>query len=139
MKILITGARGQLGRDCQAVLAAAHEITATDLPEFDASDAAQIRDHLAAARPEVILNCAAFTRVDDCETLRELPPSLPQPTLGPTASALPKTSPRHTATTTPPTKKAGVRDRTKASPRPTMTSGHSRQASLRAEAESAPW
>ena len=72
MKILITGARGQLGRDCQAVLAAAHEIVATDLPEFDASDAAQIRDHLAAVRPAVILNCAAFTRVDDCEAQRAL-------------------------------------------------------------------
>jgi len=72
MKILITGARGQLGRDCQAVLAAAHEITATDLPEFDVSDAAQIRDRLVAARPDVILNCAAFTRVDDCETQRGL-------------------------------------------------------------------
>ena len=68
MKILITGARGQLGRDCQAVLSPKHEIIATDLPEFDASDANQVRDHIAAVRPNVILNCAAFTRVDDCET-----------------------------------------------------------------------
>jgi dTDP-4-dehydrorhamnose reductase len=72
VKILITGARGQLGRDCQSVLSAAHALVATDLPEFDASDAAQIRDQLAAVRPDVILNCAAFTRVDDCETQRAL-------------------------------------------------------------------
>lgn len=72
MKILITGARGQLGHDCQAVLGAAHELVATDLPELDASDAAQVRDLVSAMRPEVILNCAAFTRVDDCEQQRDL-------------------------------------------------------------------
>lgn len=71
MRILITGARGQLGRDCQTILAQ-HDLIATDLPEFDAADAAQVRDRVAAARPDVILNCAAFTRVDDCETQREL-------------------------------------------------------------------
>jgi dTDP-4-dehydrorhamnose reductase len=71
VKILITGARGQLGRDCQTILAQ-HDLIATDLPEFDAADAAQVRDRVAAARPDVILNCAAFTRVDDCETQREL-------------------------------------------------------------------
>ncbi|MCX7007347.1 MAG: NAD(P)-dependent oxidoreductase [Kiritimatiellaeota bacterium] len=72
MKILITGARGQLGRDCQAILGAAHDLVATDLPELDASDAAQVRDIAAAMRPDVILNCAAFTRVDDCEKQRDL-------------------------------------------------------------------
>ena len=72
MKILIIGARGQLGRDCQAILGVAHDLIATDLPELDASDAAQVRDYAAAVRPDVILNCAAFTRVDDCEKQRDL-------------------------------------------------------------------
>ena len=72
MKILITGARGQLGRDCQAVLSPAHEVIATDLPEFDITDALQVRDHVVAVRPDVILNCAAYTRVDDCEMQRPL-------------------------------------------------------------------
>ena len=72
MKILITGARGQLGRDCQAILSPAHEVIATDLPEFDITDSQQIRDRVVVVRPDVILNCAAFTRVDDCETQRTL-------------------------------------------------------------------
>jgi dTDP-4-dehydrorhamnose reductase len=72
MKILLTGARGQLGHDCQAILGAKHDLIATDLPEFDVSDAGQIRDRVAAVLPNVILNCAAFTRVDDCEQQRGL-------------------------------------------------------------------
>ncbi len=72
MKILLTGARGQLGRDCQAVLGARHELIATDLPEFDITAGAQVRDRVAAARPDVIVNCAAFTRVDACEVQRAL-------------------------------------------------------------------
>lgn len=72
MKILLTGARGQLGRDCQSVLAPAHEVIATDLPEFDITDSQQIRERVVLVRPDIILNCAAFTRVDDCETQRAL-------------------------------------------------------------------
>ena len=72
MKILITGARGQLGRDCQSILSPSHEVIATDLPEFDITDSQQIRERVVAVRPDVILNCAAFTRVDDCETQRTL-------------------------------------------------------------------
>ena len=72
MKILLTGARGQLGCDCQAILGTKHELIATDLPEFDVSEATQVRDRVAAVMPQVILNCAAFTRVDDCEQQREL-------------------------------------------------------------------
>jgi dTDP-4-dehydrorhamnose reductase len=72
MKILITGARGQLGRDCQEILRADHTLIATDLPEFDVTRAAQVRQEVETHRPNVILNCAAFTRVDDCETKKEL-------------------------------------------------------------------
>ncbi|TAN38269.1 MAG: dTDP-4-dehydrorhamnose reductase [Verrucomicrobia bacterium] len=72
MKILITGANGQLGRDCQAALQPNHAVIATDLPEFDVTDGGQVHRQIAAHRPEVILNCAAFTRVDDCETKKDL-------------------------------------------------------------------
>lgn len=72
MKILITGARGQLGRDCQEVLQPDHTVVATDLPEFDVTNAKHVQQEMETHRPGVVLNCAAFTRVDDCETQREL-------------------------------------------------------------------
>lgn len=68
MKILITGAAGQLG---QALLAAAGrqgwEAMATDLPELDITDPREIREQLRRHRPEAVINAAAATRVDDLE------------------------------------------------------------------------
>jgi dTDP-4-dehydrorhamnose reductase len=72
MKILITGANGQLGRDCQEMLRPQHTVVATDLPEFDVTDAGQVHHQIETQRPDVVLNCAAFTRVDDCETQKDL-------------------------------------------------------------------
>ncbi len=71
MKILITGALGQLGRDCTRELQHAHTVTALDLPDLDIADANQVRQVMAHLRPDVVLNCAAYTRVDDCEEHRE--------------------------------------------------------------------
>jgi len=72
MKILITGANGQLGRDCQEVLQPQHAVVATDLPEFDVTKVEHVRHQIETHRPDLVLNCAAFTRVDDCESKKEL-------------------------------------------------------------------
>jgi dTDP-4-dehydrorhamnose reductase len=73
MKILITGAAGQLGL---ALLAAAArrgwEAVATDRAELDITDARQVREQLQRHRPEAVINAAAATRVDDLETDRDL-------------------------------------------------------------------
>lgn len=71
MRILVTGARGQLGSDCVEVLSEKHELLALDLPEFDIGDRAAVERTVDAFTPECILNCAAYTRVDDCEDDRE--------------------------------------------------------------------
>lgn len=71
MKILVIGALGQLGRDCTRVLGAAHAVTAADLPELDVTSAESVSRALAQQRPDVVLNCAAYTRVDDCEIHRD--------------------------------------------------------------------
>jgi dTDP-4-dehydrorhamnose reductase len=41
-------------------------------PEFDLTDAAQVRRVMEVLRPEIIINCGAFTQVDRCESEEEL-------------------------------------------------------------------
>jgi len=72
MKILITGGTGQLGRDCEKVLARDQNVTAVGSRALDISDRKAVDAFIGNLKPDVILNCAAFTRVDDCETQKEL-------------------------------------------------------------------
>jgi dTDP-4-dehydrorhamnose reductase len=65
MKILITGSRGQLGADCLSVLGGSAGV---DLPEFDITDRLRCLRELDDRQPDVIVNCAAYTEVDACET-----------------------------------------------------------------------
>jgi len=65
-RIVITGARGQLGRALGRVLAPRHP-TALHHGELDIADADAVERTLDALRPEVVLNTAAFNRVDDAE------------------------------------------------------------------------
>ena len=63
-KLLIFGHKGMLGR---VVLRRSPGATGLDLPECDITDPRQVEDAVQSLKPEVILNCAAFTRVDDAE------------------------------------------------------------------------
>ena len=71
MKILITGGKGMLGRSLQRELAG-HEIIVADLPEWDITDDTGFVAKVCEAKPELIVHCAAMTKVDDCETNRDL-------------------------------------------------------------------
>lgn len=71
MKILITGGKGMLGRTLQRELAG-HEIIVADLPEWDITDDTGFVAKVCEAKPELIVHCAAMTKVDDCETHRDL-------------------------------------------------------------------
>lgn len=71
MKILLTGAQGQLGKDCQQVLQANYTLRSIDLDELDITDARAVDMMVCDFGPDIILNCAAFTDVDACETQRE--------------------------------------------------------------------
>ena len=67
MKILITGAAGQLGR-CLARALAAHELVvlghaALDITRFDA-----VRDAMALHHPALVINASAFNDVDGAES-----------------------------------------------------------------------
>lgn len=66
---LVTGAGGMLGQDVLARLAVAGErATALDRAALDLTDAAAVRRALERHRPAVVVNCAAWTAVDDAET-----------------------------------------------------------------------
>lgn len=67
MRVFIVGNKGQLGTDCAHILGD-YELFGADLPELDASDRSGCRKALDACEPDVVVNCAAFTVVDACET-----------------------------------------------------------------------
>lgn len=68
MKVLVTGANGQVGRALQATAPAGAELHPTDLPEFDICDAAAVDAFVAALAPALIVNAAAYTAVDKAES-----------------------------------------------------------------------
>ena len=74
MKILITGGKGMLGRTLQRELGGkdGHEIVVADLPDWDITKDAALTEAFAKAAPDVVIHCAAMTKVDDCETNRDL-------------------------------------------------------------------
>ena len=65
MRILITGANGQLGCDLQRILAS-HELTLMDLPTFDLTTSS-CEEQVARARPDLVIHAAAYTDVDGAE------------------------------------------------------------------------
>lgn len=72
MKILLCGARGQLGIDCISALSDDYAITAVDIDELDIADSKAVMAAVEANAPGMILNCAAYTDVDGCESQREM-------------------------------------------------------------------
>ena len=66
MRVLITGARGQLAYDLRQVFAE-HELLLLSREQLDICDNDQVQEVIGAARPDVVINTAAFVRVDDAE------------------------------------------------------------------------
>jgi dTDP-4-dehydrorhamnose reductase len=66
MRILITGADGQLGKALEQALAA-HEVTGYGHRSLDIADAAGVHGRIAEGRPDVVINCAAWTDTAGCE------------------------------------------------------------------------
>ena len=67
MKILLTGAAGQLGSECADVLKHDYEIIAPTKEELDITSWDKVITSINHLSPDIILNCAAFSRVDECE------------------------------------------------------------------------
>jgi dTDP-4-dehydrorhamnose reductase len=71
MKILILGHKGMLGSDLMLRLIASHEVTGKDVDEIDIVSEDECRRVIAECSPEIVINAAAYTNVDGCETDRE--------------------------------------------------------------------
>jgi len=68
MRFAITGAAGMLGQDVVAAArAAGHDPVGFARAELDVTDAAAVADAMRHARPDVVVNCAAWTNVDGAE------------------------------------------------------------------------
>src|SRR5690606_2423004 len=72
MKVLVCGANGMLGTDVvRAAGLAGHEVVAAGRAELDVTDAGAVAAGIERERPDVVVNCAAYTNVDGAEADRE--------------------------------------------------------------------
>ena len=84
MKIIVTGCKGQLGTEILKQLREGRSeigpipekllnatVIAVDLPDLDISNYKMVDEFIRRNRPDVIINCAAYTNVDGCEISRD--------------------------------------------------------------------
>jgi dTDP-4-dehydrorhamnose reductase len=68
MKVLVAGAGGMLGRDFVASATnAGHDVVGLDRSRMDVADAESVRRQIDRERPDMVVNCAAWTDVDGAE------------------------------------------------------------------------
>jgi len=73
MRVVVTGAAGQLGQDVVLELARKnHEAFGTDREKLDITNEADVFAFISEVKPDVILHCAAYTNVDAAEENEEL-------------------------------------------------------------------
>ena len=85
MKILITGSNGQLGNELQTALKQMRTeikeissiyknaiVFAMDVNDLDITDEAKVEKTMGVIKPDIVINCAAYTNVDKCEEEQEL-------------------------------------------------------------------
>lgn len=84
MKILITGAKGQLGNELISIInlgkaeigempskVKEYEVVALGIDKLDITNLSQVKKVVRSEKPDVIINCAAATNVDGCESDKE--------------------------------------------------------------------
>ena len=68
MKILVLGHKGMLGTDLVTTLGGAHDVIGKDVEDFDIVSASDCRELVEESGADVVINAAAYTNVDGCET-----------------------------------------------------------------------
>lgn len=73
MRVIVTGAGGQLGYDIIKQLTKnGEEVFAADLPQTDITDEACVEAFFASVKPDAVIHCAAYTNVDGAENDKDL-------------------------------------------------------------------
>ena len=72
MKILISGGNGQLAYDCKNILSKNYEVISLSQMKMDITNLEEVERILYSLMPDIVLNCAAYTKVDACETEKNL-------------------------------------------------------------------
>lgn len=68
MKVLVTGANGMLGQDlCPILEDVGCFVIETDVDTMDITDFDAVEKFITAARPDIVIHCAAYTNVDKAE------------------------------------------------------------------------
>ncbi len=87
MNVIVTGAGGLVGRATRLAFAAeGHRVTGLTHDDLDISDESAVREQIDSQSPDVVVNCAAWTDVDGCESDKER--ALKTNALGPELLAL---------------------------------------------------
>ncbi len=71
MKILLLGHKGMLGSDLASQFKYRHEVIGMDKDEIDITRASECRNAITDVAPQLVINAAAYTNVDGCETAKE--------------------------------------------------------------------
>lgn len=73
MKLLVTGCRGMLGQDLVPRLKeAGFGLQCVDIAEMDITKRNVVLDHVESVRPDLVINCSAYTAVDKAESEQDL-------------------------------------------------------------------
>jgi dTDP-4-dehydrorhamnose reductase len=67
LKIIVTGACGQLGSCIATHLSSSHDVLALGHPDLDITDECAVRTRIVNDRPDAVINCAAYNDVDAAE------------------------------------------------------------------------
>ena len=67
MRILMTGARGQIGSQIRKMLPDDWELIATDSKTLDITNASSVENMLSGFQPDIVMNTAGYTNVDGAE------------------------------------------------------------------------
>lgn len=70
--LALIGSGGMLARKVRELAPEEYAVCGYDLPDFDLTDRRQVLNEMIRLQPAVIVNCAAFTNVDGCESQEEL-------------------------------------------------------------------
>ncbi len=68
MKVIVTGSQGMLAQDLIPIISTKHETISLSANELDITNKEQVFDVIGASKADLVINCAAYSQVDQAET-----------------------------------------------------------------------